>query len=64
MLSVFEADIHTVVPDRNEIPAQDKRSGTDSPLLLSLGAGDYYILISDLDGMKGGCFGLTLSKEH
>ena len=63
MLSVYEADIYTEVPGRNEIPALDRRSGTASPLRFFLGAGDYYIHISDVDNLKGGSFGLSLLKE-
>lgn len=63
MLSIYEADIHTEVPDRNEIPALDRRSGTAAPLRFALGAGDYYIHISDVDNREGGSFGLSLLKE-
>ncbi|PKL07343.1 MAG: hypothetical protein CVV53_00105 [Spirochaetae bacterium HGW-Spirochaetae-9] len=54
MLTVYEADLYTEVPDRD---------GADSPLSFVLGAGDYYLQISDLDGQEGRNFGLSLSKE-
>ena len=63
MLSVYEADIYTEVPDRNGIPALDRRNGTAAPLRFFLGAGDYYIRISDIDDLKGRSFGLSLLKE-
>ena len=37
--------------------------GTAAPLRFFLGAGDYYIRISDIDDLKGRSFGLSLLKE-
>lgn len=54
MVSVYEADLYTEVPDRN---------GATSPLSFVLGAGDYYLQISDVEGQQGWSFGLSLSKE-
>jgi hypothetical protein len=62
MLSVYEADLHTEVPDQNDLPALERRSGTNSPLQFFLGVGDYYMQLNDVDGQEGGVFGLSLSK--
>jgi hypothetical protein len=64
ILSVYEADLYTEVPDLNEIPARDRRGGLASPLRFSLGAGDYYLYVRDMDSLTGRTFGLSLLKEE
>ncbi|MDP2790124.1 MAG: chitobiase/beta-hexosaminidase C-terminal domain-containing protein [Rectinemataceae bacterium] len=63
MLSVYEVDLYTEVPDLADISARDRRGGTAAPLHFALNSGDYYVLVSDIDSLTGRDFGLALAKE-
>ncbi|MFZ2635313.1 MAG: hypothetical protein WAX33_03130 [Rectinemataceae bacterium] len=63
MLSVYEADLYTEVPDLAEIPAHDKRGGQASPLYLALNTGNYFVYIRDIDDQEGRTFGFSLVRE-
>jgi hypothetical protein len=63
MVSVYEVDLYTEVPDLSEIPSRDRRGGLAAPLHLALNPGDYYVYIRDTDGREGRDFGLSLVKE-
>lgn len=63
MVSVYEVDLYTEVPDLADIPARDRRGGTAAPLHFALQPGDYFVAVRDVDGATGRDFGLTLVKE-
>lgn len=63
VLSVYETDLFTEVPDILENPSRDLRSGLASPLHLALNPGVYYIHIRSAIDAAGGDFGLSLLQE-
>lgn len=62
MLSVYESDLYTEVPDAQEYPSYDRRGGLAEPLRLSLNAGDYFLHIRDIDGREGRDFGISILR--
>jgi hypothetical protein len=62
LLSAFEADLYTEVPDQNNAPVFERQSATASPLLLFLGAGDYYLQLRDAENLEGVSFGLSIME--
>jgi N-acetylneuraminic acid mutarotase len=63
VLSVYEADLYTEVPDVSENASRDLRGGIAAPLQVALNTGNYYIHIRSLDNAAGGNFGLSLLQE-
>jgi len=62
MVSVYESDLYTEVPDAQENPSYDRRGGLAEPLRLALNAGDYFLHIRDIDGREGRDFGISLMR--
>jgi len=62
MVSVYESDLYTEVPDAQEYPSCDRRGGLAEPLRLALNAGGYFLHIRDIDGREGRDFGISLMR--
>jgi len=62
MVSAYESDLYTEVPDAQGFPSRDRRGGLAEPLLLSLNAGDYFLHARDIDGQTGRDFGISILR--
>ena len=63
LVSLYEVDLYTEVPDSNEIAVHDRIGGLVAPLHLNLQPGEYYVYIRDRDLLQGRTFGMSLCRE-
>lgn len=63
LVSVYESDFCTEVPDLLDAAALDRENGVSAPLEMYLQPGDYYVQVSDRDSLTGRNFGIALSRN-